>query len=269
MQNKASKNISGIVLSVALLSPLLFVAQNTTISQKNKNEREAKSAHKVLLIPFEPKLYMGEIDQAINAETKLSARQIKNKFRDGLNEQLYKAFKAIPYNVLDLMDDTLKYQKDLDGIYQYLSYQYQKVPSQENYKAPQKEKEEKKIDKGQLVVETNGDKRFMNAKLSNPKVIPQLTTKFKTDIFVFVNQLDIKASGGANFNNINNLDSPRKIVVHYTVFNHNSQEINSGTAEEEFEIDLNNPKKIIDKHFSKLAATIAFRVNKAMFVPAE
>ena len=238
-------------------------AQNTTISKNESNEREMAAKHKVMLIPFEPKLYMGEIDFQINAETKLTAKQIKFKFRDGINEQLFKSFKASGYQVVDLMDDTLKYKKDLEGIYQYLSYDYQKTPNQENYKAPEKEKKENTIQKGQLTVETNSDSRFMNAKITNAKVVPYLYGKYKTDLFVFINQLDIKA-GGSGSAGEPGYSEKRLIRVHYTVYSYDAKEINSGIAEESFESDLNNPKKIIDKYFSKLAATIVFRVSKGM-----
>jgi hypothetical protein len=52
--------------------------------------------------------------------------------------------------------------------------------------------------------------------------------------------------------------------VHYTVFTKDGKEINSGLLEEEFAEDLNVPKKIIDKHFSKLALTLVARINKAL-----
>lgn len=253
-----------VFLSFYILAVFYTTAQNTTIQKKNGTEREAKTTHKVMLIPFEPKLYLSEIDHAINAETGLSSKEIKRRFRDGLNEQLYRAFKAIPYNVVDLISDSLKYTKDLNGIYQHLTYQYQKVPNQEKYQAPKAEKQEKKIDKGQLAVETNSDQRFMNAKITDAKVVPTLYGKYNTDIFVFINQLDIKASGTPNSYNINNGDSPRKIVVHYTVYTFDAKEINSGIVEEEFELDTNSPKKIIDKHFSKISTTICERVKKAL-----
>lgn len=254
------------IVSILFLTLACFYAQaqNTTIQKKNATEREAKTAHKVMLIPFEPKLYLSEIDHAINAETGLNSKEIKRRFRDGLNEQLYKAFKTIPYNVIDLMSDSAKYTKDLNGIYQHLTYQYQKVPNQEKYEAPKTEKQEKKIDKGQLIVETNSDQRFMNAKMTDAKVVPMLYGKYNTDIFVFINQLDIKASGTPNSYNINNGDSPRKIVVHYTVYSYDAKELNSGIVEEEFELDTNSPKKIIDKHFSKIGFTICERVKKSL-----
>jgi len=240
-------------------------AQEKVISTKTTTEREATTTHKAMLIPFEPKLYMSEIDRNINLETKLSARDIKHKFRDGLNEQIYKAFKASKYNVVDLMEDTTKYKKDIEHVYQYLSYEYMKVPDQNNYKAPKKEKDEKKIDKGQLTVETNSDARFMNAKITNPKVVPILFSKYKTDVFVFINQLDIKAGGSKDPLDPRDSTNPnRKIIVHYTVYTVDGKEINSGIAEEEFDPALNNPKKIIDKHFSKIALLIVQRVNKGL-----
>jgi len=252
-----------LVLAFLFLS-FLAVSQNKTLNKNKPSEREAPAKHKVMLIPFEPKLYMGEVDRTINAETKLSAREIRFKFRDGLNDQLYKAFKVAKYNVVDLMEDTVKYRKDLEGVYQYLSYEYLKVPDQTNYKAPKKEKEEKKIAKGQVIVETNSDKRFMEARLTNPKVVPLLYGKYKTDVFVFINQLDILASGSKDPNDLGEPNANRKIIVHYTVYTFDAKEINSGTVEEEFEPALNNPKKIIDKHFSKIALTLVQRVNKGL-----
>lgn len=249
---------------ILTLGVLSFKAQNTTINPKDKTERETAAAHKVMLIPFEPRLYISEIDHNINLETKLTAKEIKHKFRDGINDQLFKAFKSSKYNVLDLMEDTAKYKKDIEGIYQHLTYNYQKVPNQENYQPPKDEKEKKKVVKGQVEVETNTEERFMNAKITNAKVVPLLYGKYKTDIFVFINELEIKAMGSKGPAELGAGNSNRQIVVHYTVYTYDAKEINSGIATEEFEATVNNPKKIIDKYFSKLATTIVERTNKGM-----
>jgi hypothetical protein len=253
-----------IIISLMAIFPMMLLAQNTTISRKSNEDRELSAAHKAMIIPFEPKLYMSEIDQAINRETKLSAKEIKFKFRNGLNEEIYKAFKTSKYNVLDLMEDTAKYRKDIENIYQYLSYDYQKVPNQENYKAPEKEKTEKKINKGQLVVETNSDARFMNAKITNAKLVPTLYNNYKTDLFVFINELELKAAGSGNYDAYSVENAKRQIIVHYTIFTYDGKEINSGIASEEFDSELNNPKKIIEKHFAAIAATIVARLDKQL-----
>lgn len=223
--------------------------------------RESVSKHKIMIIPFENRMYLSEIDHMINKESKLSAKQIKATMRDGVNEQLYKKFKS-KMSVVDLMEDTVKTKKDLENIYQYLSYQYQKVPDQNNYKAPVKEKEEPKIDKGQLNIETNSDARFMNAKIKNATLVPYLNGKYKTDLFLFINELDIKALSGspADFNT----NANRKIIVHYTVYTVDAKEINSGIAEVDLPQNVNNPSKIISSYFSQLADVIVMRVEKAL-----
>jgi hypothetical protein len=240
-------------------------AQHTTINKK-EDKSLAPGKHKVMLIPFEPRLYMSEIDHAINKETKLNAKEIKAKFRDGINEQLYKSIKA-HHLVVDLMDDTVKTKKDLGEIYQYLSLEYMKVPDQANYKPPVKEKEQQVIKNGQIVDETNTDQRFMNAKIRNATLVPYLYGKYKTDIFVFINQLDIKSSNSLAPGELQAKEGFRKIVVHYTVYTFDAKEINSGIAETLFPVALNNPAKIINTYFSKIGQIITERINLALAPP--
>ena len=238
-------------------------SQDKTISTTTGtvSSKEALSKHKIMLIPFENRMYLSEIDMQINKESKLNAKQIKATMRDGLNEQFYKKLKP-KMGVVDLMEDTAKSKKDLDNIYQYLGYQYQKVPDQANYKAPGKEKDEKTMDKGQLVVESNSDARFMNAKLKNPTLVPYLNGKYKTDLFLFINELDIKSvnSVPGDFSSA----TTRKIVLHYTVYTVDAKEINSGIAEVSLPVNVNNPSKIISSYFSQLADQVTARIEKAL-----
>ncbi|MBL7934779.1 MAG: hypothetical protein JNM51_03110 [Bacteroidia bacterium] len=239
-------------------------AQDKTISSGNKpSAKETLAKHKIMLIPFENRMYLSEIDFMINKESKLSAKQIKAVMRDGLNEQLYKKLKP-KMPVVDLLEDTTKTKKDLENIYQYLSYQYLKVPNQDNYKPPVKEKEEKTIANGQLVVESNSDVRFMNAKLKNATLVPYLGGKYKTDLFLFINELDIKALNGSPADL--NSTSTRKIVLHYTLYTLDAKEINSGIAEVNLPTNVNNPSKIINTYFAQLADIIAARIEKALII---
>ena len=257
-----------VIQNFFLLSLLLIItcahAQEKTMNTDKKNtERDAASKNKIMLIPFENKMYLSEIDAKINQESKLSAKQIKAMMRDGLNEQLYKKLKGT-MSVVDMLEDTAKTQKDLGNIYQYLAYQYQKTPNQEKYKAPSNDKENKNMNKGQLTVETNGDSRFMNAKLKNATLVPYLTGKYKTNLYLFVNELDIKSFNAipGDFSS----DSNRKIIVHYTIYTFDAKEINSGIAEIAMPVQVNNPTKIINTYFAQIADLIVQRLNKALLV---
>ncbi len=253
---------------VFLISFLALNAQHTTINNKSEEKAPAPGQHKTMLIPFEPRMYMSEIDFAINKETKLSSKQIKAVFRDGINEQLYKSLKT-QHMVIDLMDDTVKTKKDLGEIYEHLVLEYMKVPDQTHYKPPVKEKQENTVKNGQIIDETNTDARFMNAKINNPALVPHMYKKYKSDIFVFINQLDIKASnsGGPADASTTTTDGFRKLVVHYTVYTFDAKEINSGIAETQFPSALNNPQKIVSGYFSKLAQIITDRINLALAPP--
>ena len=251
------------ILSVfCLLSCAVYLhGQDKTISTGTVSAKETLSKHRIMLIPFENRMYLSEIDMQINKESKLNAKQIKATMRDGLNEQFYKKLKT-KMGVVDLMEDTAKTKKDLENIYQYLGYQYQKVPDQANYKAPGKEKDEKNLDKGQLVVESNSDARFMNAKLKNATLVPYLSGKYKTDLFLFINELDIKSMNSVpgDFSST----ASRKIVLHYTVYTVDAKEINSGIAEVGLPVNVNNPAKIIGTYFAQLADQVTARIEKAL-----
>ena len=238
--------------------------QDKTINSGNKPvSTTSNSKHKIMLIPFENRMYLSEIDFLINKESKLNAKQIKATMREGLNEQFYKRLKS-KMSVVDLLDDTTKTKKDLENVYQYLSYQYLKVPNQDNYKPPVKEKEEKTIHNGQLTVESNSDARFMNAWIKSPSLVPGLSGKYKTDLFLFLNELDIKALNGIPGDL--NTNPARKIILHYTVYTVDAKEINSGIAVVSLPANINNPTKIINTYFAQLADIVAGRIDKALLV---
>ncbi len=258
-----NKLFPNLIIAFFLVLNIKVNAQDKTINTNPENAvtRPVLKKHSVMIVPFENRMYLSEIDHLINKETKLNAKQIKATMRDGVNEQLYKKLK-LKFNVIDLLDDTLKTKKDLADIYQYLTYQYQKTPNQDNYKAPLKEKDTKTINKGQVTVESTSDERFMNAKLKNATLVPYLHNKYKTDLFLFINELDIKALNGspADFNaNLN-----RKIIIHYTVYTVDAKEINSGIAEVDLPVNVNSTTKITANYFSQLATIITTRIDKAL-----
>ncbi|MGZ3863565.1 MAG: hypothetical protein ACXVPN_09095 [Bacteroidia bacterium] len=218
---------------------------------------------RVMIIPFEPKMYMSQIDHKINAETKFTQKQIKDNFRKGINEELARSLKK-SFDVVDLMKDTVKYGKDIFSIYKGLTYSFDKVPDQNNYKAPVSEKDKKNnnIKNGQLIVETDPDARFMNAKIKNPALVPGLYAKYKTNIFLFINQLDV-LSTTVGTNETGNV-SERILTLHYTVYTINAKEINSGTCSLKFPGDANTPSKIISAYVSKIAGEITRRIELAL-----
>ncbi len=244
-----------------ILTSFIIRAQNIPTTKKNTSHhfKDVLNKNKVLIIPFENKMYMSEIDYYINKEINASQQQIRYELKDGLSEQLYHTLKKRKFFPTDLMSDTSKYIKELKYIYSNITYDYVKTPDQNNYKPPVKEKKQKGTQQGEIIAESDDESKFMNTRVLNPALIPYLYEKYKAQYYIFINELDIKASA-VNPTDYIPENAKRKIIVHYTVFSVDAKEINSGIAETDADIKINMPGKIIKNYFSVIADTIANRM---------
>src|SRR3990172_9320085 len=104
------KNIIFIFLAFSVLPS--FSQDGTRIAKKKSSEE----GWKIMLIPFELKLYMSEIDLKINQQTKWNFAQIRGNFRKQLDAQLKLKLQSIA-PVISFYSDSTKREKDLSYIY--------------------------------------------------------------------------------------------------------------------------------------------------------
>lgn len=205
-----------------------------------------------MIVPFEPKLYMSEIDQKINQQTNWNFEQIRENFRHQLDTQLkIKLGKLAP--VISFYSDSAKMSRDLAFIYRSSTLSYDLIDNTSVSTTPAKK--QKGIKNGQLVVEMNNDKKFMNKKLNDAELITYLNKKYKADYFLFINELDIKTD--VNSYDIATDSYQREVIVHYSIIDKFSKTIMAGIATSTFTSKENNPKKIIALSFSPIATFIA------------
>ena len=245
------------MISIAKFFFLFIVFATSAISFAQEGTRNAEptgkiSSGKICLVPFEPKLYMSEIDQKINQQTKWEWETIRENFRHELDAQLKLKLQST-FSVLSFYADSAKMAKDLDYAYNSTSLSYDPVNKPTDAKAANTSKSG--ISNGQIVVEQSSDKKFMNTKLTNVEVLSYLNKKYASEYFVFINQLDIK-------NDMNSYDMStdtyqREIVVHYSILDITGKTINAGVATSRFSSKENNPKKIVAQCFSPIATYIA------------
>lgn len=244
-------------------------AQNTTIDNDKKTEAML-NAHallkkeKVLIIPFEPKMYMSEIDKKVNAETKQSSKQIYSAFREGLDDMIYLAVKQ-KTNVYSFLNDSAKCAKDMALTYAGITYSYDLIPpdnaSRNDLNKTKQTNVEPKIVNGQIVVAPNMDKKFMNTKITNPKLLEHLSQKYGASVFIFINQLDIKNNPQSY--DVTNDTYKREVTVHYTIMNKEGKYLAYGIATSVFSSLVNDPQKITKTSFSAIANTIADKLVAA------
>lgn len=207
---------------------------------------------KICVVPFEPKIYMSEIDQKINQVTKWNWETIRENFRRQLNDQL-KAKLQGTYTVLSFYADSAKMAKDLDYTYNSTSLSYDPVSKPTDARTPTVKKTG--ISNGQIAVESSSEKKFMNTKLTNTEVLAYMNKKYLSEYFVFINQLDIK-------NDMNSYDVAtdtyqREVAVHYSILDLTGKTIAAGISSSRFSSKENNPKKIVSQCFTPIASEIA------------
>ncbi|CAN5307995.1 hypothetical protein BH10BAC1_BH10BAC1_14510 [soil metagenome] len=241
------KNYFSVFLFV-FLTAISFAQEGT-----RTNEAPGKKVTgKICLVPFEPKLYMSEIDQKINQQTKWEWETIREYFREELNAQLKLKLQST-YSVLSFYADSAKMAKDLEYTYKSTSLSYDLVSNPSDAKTANKT--QSGVSKGQITVEQNSDKKFMNTKLTNVEVLSYLNKKYASEYFVFINQLDIK--NDMNSYDINTDTYQREITVHYSILDITGKTISAGIATSRFSSKENSPKKIVALCFSPISTYIA------------
>lgn len=253
-----------------LLFSTAALAQPTTKGDTKPAEKQTPAAagakQKVLIVPFNVKMYMSEIDMSINRETGMNYRQIRDGFRSSLTKEIAQQFRK-NYTVTTMLDDTVKMKKDLAYIYEMTSCSYdpvsgttkqQEKPKKDTGKNGTKPKTATGVKNGQVVVETNDQEKFMNTLILSPNLLAYLKKKYGADYVVFVNELDLKNELGDDpYNTSGSTDYKRSANAHYTIVaTATGKRISAGKAKSFFTAQTNKPSKIIENNFSSIAKTI-------------
>jgi hypothetical protein len=244
------------IFSAFLLLPFLAFSQEGVRNTSVKKEISGK----IMVVPFEPQMYMGDIGEKIYIESKWNFKQLSEYFRHQLDSQLKLKLQSIESPVVSFYIDSAKTSRDLEFIYQSTSLAFDPV---EKPSAPTVDnKKEQTIKNGQLVVEASNVKKFTTTKIRNNELLPFLTKKYQSEYFVFVNELDIKTVMESY--DIASDTYQREVTVHYTIIDKMSKLVSAGAATYRFSSKVNDPKKIVNQTFSPIASYIAAKLEAVM-----
>lgn len=251
-----------------------LTAQNNTMGTAVTAENTGKA--KVLIIPFEPRLYVSDIDKDLVKENQMNFQDIKAKFRAALDQNIYISLKKY-YTSLSFytipQEDAIK---ELSYIYNSIGYKYEVLQDEElvekenagkklmnKFKKKEKEEEyeEASIQNGQIISQTDDREKYMMTKISNDNLINTLNKQYQATYYLFINELDIKRtmkeSGGMNNHSL------REMKVHYTIFNNQEQIVASGALKTLFNGSENDIEKIIKSEFPLIADKLAEKIVNA------
>lgn len=240
-------------LSFILISAFSLNAQEGVRNPAAKKEITGK----IMVVPFEPQMYMGDIGEKIYIESKWNFRQLAEYFRHQLDNQLKLKLQSVVSPVVSFYSDSARTTKDLEYIYKSTSLSFDPVDKPVAPTATTKKANN--IKNGQLAVEISNEKKFTNTKFSNNDLIPFLSKKYKSEYFVFINELDIKTVMESY--DLATDSYQREVTVHYTIVDDMSKLISAGAATYRFSSRINDPKKIASLTFSPIASYIAAKFD--------
>ena len=253
-----------LVLFFALF-PCFAQAQTEIISELDSTKEEAK----ILIIPFEEKLFYCDIMRDLTEVNNLSQKQIYNRFRNEVQLSLKTALKDSMETATFLNTDSIT-DDDLIDIYSVLGYKFVPVPQKEEVDEKGKVKKEKKkaepkkevgIRDGQVVAERQVIERYMSAQLKSCGVLNQFYANYGINKFLFINQMDVKmdlTDPEAAF-----IDPKRLVAIHYTVMDKDGKEISGGLATSQFPGTESRLNYIIGSTLYKLSATVVGSLYKS------
>lgn len=220
---------------------------------------------KVMVIPFEDKMYLSDADRDIaKASAVKDHGSIKGRFRDGLMISLTAGSKQ-RYACLPLHFRDSLIHDDLVEAFSAIKYKYEPVPVEKKKSGSifktVSHKPETKVEKGQIVSQPDPNLKYMKTVIKKTETLHYLAEKYEADLFLFISQFEIKNDmndpNGFAYGNFN-----RNVRVHYTFYNQNSEFISGGIAEITVPADVKEISHIISGNFSELAGEIFKAVFK-------
>ena len=252
----AFMNRLALSLLVLLLLGGLGKAQDT-LSVK-KQAVDSFEIHKVLIVPFNPRMYISDSDHELLLKSGLPFPKLVDRFRSGLSVAVRQRIPG--WWQSELLSEAQDSTQETARIYRCIAYKYE--PLEEKTmgakKGPLKKnetKEQKKIVNGQLAIEIEKGPKFMNITFKSDTLLPFLANKYSVDYFLFINQLDIQSDLSDYAANANKTYM-RFVQIHYTILEKDGKVHFAGLAKAAFPCTENDIQSIINTPFAEAAGLV-------------
>ena len=230
---------------------LILLALVSVIS----NAQDSAST-KILLLPFNPDMYLSDIEQDIIQNTKMTPEEYRAYFRRALDSKIQGELKSYRPTVSLIVDQEGDDKKELREFYAQAGYSYLEPVGKGVGKAIDKKKGlfEKKTteEKAPLYITTRGDDKFMNAAVTDKENFKGLLSVNGCNYAVSINQFEIKT----NYSSCIDLSKKlyrRELIIHYSIWDANAKLIGGNFLVVYFPSDVNKPQEIVDKTFKSIA----------------
>lgn len=245
------------------------------LSAQDRTYRQSQSFRsnsdiKTLIIPFEDKMFLSDVNREIGKRTGLTSQEIKNTFREGLIQTIV-SMGMEHGNYMDPFElEPEEFRDAIGGVYANLIYEYELTPPLEEVKDKSLLEKIKKedpeqiergtyLDQGEIRSWYDGQDRFMKAKLRDPSKVKELFTTYNLDVLLVITELDIKVMRDVNRDVGQTWD--RRVKVHFTIFNEDGEAEFGSAAFNYYPGHEKDIYTIIRKSFDYPAAQIISKIT--------
>ncbi len=251
-----------------------------------KNEKYY-NYNKVMLVPFNENFYFSDSDQELAKYNKKTDKEISEWFREGLSFNVNARILSLYETERLEKDEREDVQKDLQALYSGLSYKLDKpyhyevensYEHLEDGKKRQSKVEEWLNDKLHLrspekrnvvssgimanqYLEEEESKEYMSVDVRNTEMLEYLNEKYGTDLFVFINQFELKKDFESCIDR-KNQEFTRKVKVHFSIYNSEGDLLYGDVVTVLMDSNTNDMDQIIRSNFPIVADYMASYIPK-------
>jgi hypothetical protein len=266
-----------LLILLVLFNSVIILCQSTLDSEEFEVYKQDKN-NKILIIPFENKMYASSIDAEVAAKNQLNYYNVKDEFKKGIAEQILLSISnKIPAVSLIHHQDTSA--DIINHIYNSIGFKYDLVKTKDTIQESTKKSdlikdrlnkfvhqtnnerqhersdyERGRISNGEIQTTNHYQERFMNVIIHNPNLLDELSDTYRTNYYIFINEFHISKAFSKPGDPY---DKNREISVHYTIFNQRGKEIDAGVSKVEMPELTYELRKIEKTYLSQIAEELS------------
>lgn len=261
MSRTAARNlINQSILWVALLAPILSVAQEDSFAPEKSKKGEDhtitahSSANKVMLVPFETRLYNSDLDRSIARKSNLNYFQIRDTIRFALNAAIMAEAESMVQSISMLNPGDPIKTKDLEYIYNSIGYTYPIRKSGSSRSG---------VSKGGVRPANSKikyAKESMELRIFNPNLFSYLASRYDAGVFLFITEFSVGVEAGTSQWDLANNMFYRTAKVNYTIFDIEGKKLTSGAESARIPSNVDDLEVLNEEYFPLLAKAVVDEV---------
>lgn len=218
------------------------------------------AANKIMLIPFESRLYRSDMDRGIARKTNLTYFQIRDSIRYAINAAIHAETESKAQSVSMLNPGDAFKSKDLEYIYNSIGYTYASDRQSESRGSSTRGGEIKTT-----ASKAKFDTPSVELLVFNPNLFAYLSGRYDAEIFLFITEFSVTIEAGTDQYDLANNLYYRTARVNYSIFDSEGKNLTSGVEMARIPSTVEDLRTLIAEYFPLMAKAVVEEIPSRAF----